>query len=121
METNKNLSKLISFLRDNAEDGFTKEDFISAKASIEKEKLLKDKKTNADLVMALDAYIQKKYDIQLPSNAINTIFSGLDKGIKTIIAGTSHESASKSDPSPKDPLPKKAVTTLDDLVEYLFK
>lgn len=118
METNKNISKLISFLRDNAEDGFTKEDFITAKASIKTEKLLKDKKTNADLVMALDAYIQKKYDTQLPSNVINTIFSGLDKGIKTIIA---HESASKSDPSPKDPLPKKAVTTLDDLMEYLFK
>ena len=41
METNKDISKLISFLKDNAEDGFTKEDFITAKASIRKEKLLK--------------------------------------------------------------------------------
>lgn len=130
METNKDISKLISFLKDNAEDGFTKEDFIAAKSSIEtenllKEKLLKDKKTNADLVMALDAYIQKKYDTQLPSNVINTIFSGLDKGIKTIIAGTSHESASKSDPLSKEAKSTFSVTpasfnSFNDFVEYIF-
>ena len=55
METNKDISKLISFLKDNAEDGFTKEDFITAKASIRKEKLSKDKKTNE--------YINKPIDI----------------------------------------------------------
>ena len=122
METNKDISKLISFLKDNAEDGFTKEDFLAAKNSIKKEKLLKNKKANEDLIVALDMYIQKKYDTQLPSDVINTIFSGLDKGIKTIIAGTSDESVSKSDPLPKDPLPKKAkITTLDDLIEYYFK
>ena len=47
METNKDISKLISFLKDNAEDGFTKEDFITAKASIRKEKLLKNKKRSS--------------------------------------------------------------------------
>ena len=124
METNKDISKLISFLKDNAEDGFTKEDFLAAKVSIKKEK--QNKKANEDLIAALDMYIQKKYDTQLPSDVIKTIFSGLDKGIKTIIAAeTSHESASKS-----DPLPKKAKSTIsvtpasfnsfNDFVEYIF-
>ena len=124
METNKDISKLISFLKDNAEDGFTKEDFLAAKDSIKKEK--QNKKANEDLIAALDMYIQKKYDTQLPSDVIKTIFSGLDKGIKTIIAAeTSHESASKS-----DPLPKKAKSTIsvtpasfnsfNDFVEYIF-
>lgn len=129
--TNKNLSKLISFLRDNAEDGFTNADFLAAKDSIEKEKRLKDKKTNADLIVALDAYIQKKYDTQLPSSAINSIFRGLDKGIKTIIAGTSVKSALKSDSKseetkPKNPRPKFSAVTpasfdsFNGLVDYLF-
>ena len=74
METNKDISKLISFLKDNAEDGFTKEDFLAAKVSIKKEKLLKNKKTNEDLIVALDKYIQKKYDTQLATpNITSTI------------------------------------------------
>ena len=130
METNKNISKLISFLRDNAGDGFTDADFLAAKDSIEKEKRLADKKTNADLIVALDAYIQKKYDTQLPSSAINSIFSGLDKGIKTIIAGTSVESALKSDSKSEDTKSKDSEPTtsasslsfdsFSDFVEYLF-
>lgn len=126
METNKDISKLISFLKDNAEDGFTKEDFINAKVSIKKEKLLKNKKTNEDLIAALDMYIQKKYDTQLPSNVIKTIFSGLDKGIKTIIAAeTSHESASKSDPLPKEAKSTFSVTpasfnSFNDFIDYIF-
>lgn len=128
METNKDISKLISFLKDNAEDGFTKEDFLAAKVSIkkEKEKLLKNKKANEDLILALDMYIQKKYDTQLPSDVINTIFSGLDKGIKTIIAAeTSHESASKSDPLPKEAKSTFSVTpasfnSFNDFIEYIF-
>ena len=127
METNKDISKLISFLKDNAEDGFTKEDFLAAKVSIkkEKEKLLKDKKANTDLIIALDMYIQKKYDTQLPSDVIKTIFSGLDKGIKTIIAGTSDESASKSDPLPKETKSTFSVTpasfnSFNDFIEYIF-
>ena len=127
METNKDISKLISFLKDNAEDGFTKEDFLAAKVSIkkEKEKLLKDKKANTDLIIALDMYIQKKYDTQLPSDVIKTIFSGLDKGIKTIIAGTSDESASKSDPLPKEAKSTFSVTpasfnSFNDFIEYIF-
>ena len=125
METNKDISKLISFLKDNAEDGFTKEYFLAAKVSIKKEKLLKNKKTNEDLIVALDKYIQKKYDTQLPSDVINTIFSGLDKGIKTIIAGTSHESASKSDSLPKEAKPTISVTpasfnSFNDFIEYIF-
>ena len=123
METNKDISKLISFLKDNAEDGFTKEDFITAKASIKKEKLLKI--TNEDLIAALDKYIQKKYDTQLTSDLINVIFSGLDKGIKAIIAETSHESASKSDPLPKEAKSTFSVTpasfnSFNDFVEYIF-
>ena len=123
METNKDISKLISFLKDNAEDGFTKEDFITAKASIKKEKLLKI--TNEDLIAALDKYIQKKYDTQLTSDLINVIFSGLDKGIKAIIAETSHESASKSDPLPKEAKSKISVTpasfnSFNDFIEYIF-
>ena len=123
METNKDISKLISFLKDNAEDGFTKEDFITAKASIKKEKLLKI--TNEDLIAALDKYIQKKYDTQLTSDLINIIFNGLDKGIKTIIAETSHESASKSDPLPKEAKSTFSVTpasfnSFNDFVEYIF-
>ena len=119
METNKDISKLISFLKDNAEDGFTKEDFITAKASIRKEK------TNEDLIAALDMYIQKKYDTQLTSDLINVIFSGLDKGIKAIIAETSHESASKSDPLPKEAKSKISVTpasfnSFNDFIEYIF-
>ena len=125
METNKDISKLISFLKDNAEDGFTKEDFLAAKVSIKKEKLSKDKKTNEDLIAALDMYIQKKYDTQLPSDVINVIFSGLDKGIKAIIAETSHESASKSDPLPKEAKSKISVTpasfnSFNDFIEYIF-
>lgn len=127
METNKDISKLISFLKDNAEDGFTKEDFLAAKVSIkkEKEKLLKDKKANTDLIIALDMYIQKKYDTQLPSDVIKTIFSGLDKGIKTIIAGTSDESASKSDPLPKEAKSTFSVTpasfnSFNDFIDYIF-
>ena len=125
METNKDISKLISFLKDNAEDGFTKEDFLAAKVSIKEEKLSKDKKTNEDLIVALDKYIQKKYDTQLPSDVINTIFSGLDKGIKAIIAGTSHESASKSDPLPKEAKSTFSVTpasfnSFNDFIEYIF-
>ena len=125
METNKDISKLISFLKDNAEDGFTKEDFITAKASIRKEKLSKDKKTNEDLIVALDKYIQKKYDTQLPSYVIRTIFNGLDKGIKAIVADTSHESASKSDPLPKEAKSTFSVTpasfnSFNDFVEYIF-
>ena len=123
METNKDISKLISFLKDNAEDGFTKEDFITAKASIKKEKLLKI--TNEDLIAALDKYIQKKYDTQLTSDLINVIFNGLDKGIKAIIAETSHESASKSDPLPKEAKSTFSVTpasfnSFNDFVEYIF-
>ena len=124
METNKDISKLISFLKDNAEDGFTKEDFLAAKVSIKKEK--QNKKANEDLIAALDMYIQKKYDTQLPSGVINTIFSGLDKGIKTIIAAeTSHESASKSDPLPKEAKSKISVTpasfnSFNDFIEYIF-
>lgn len=123
METNKDISKLISFLKDNAEDCFTKEDFITAKASIKKEKLLKI--TNEDLIAALDKYIQKKYDTQLTSDLINVIFSGLDKGIKAIIAETSHESASKSDPLPKEAKSTFSVTpasfnSFNDFVEYIF-
>ena len=124
METNKDISKLISFLKDNAEDGFTKEDFLAAKVSIKKEK--QNKKANEDLIAALDMYIQKKYDTQLPSNVINTIFSGLDKGIKTIItAETSHESASKSDPLPKEAKSTFSVTpasfnSFNDFIEYIF-
>ena len=126
METNKDISKLISFLKDNAEDGFTKEDFLAAKVSIKKEKLLKDKKTNEDLIAALDMYIQKKYDTQLPSDVIKTIFGGLDKGIKAIIAETSHESASKSDPLPKEAKPTRFSVTpasfnsFNDFIEYIF-
>ena len=125
METNKDISKLISFLKDNAEDGFTKEDFLAAKVSIKKEKLLKNKKTNEDLIAALDMYIQKKYDTQLPSDVIKTIFSGLDKGIKAIIAGTSDESASKSDPLPKEAKSTFSVTpasfnSFNDFIEYIF-
>ena len=126
METNKDISKLISFLKDNAEDGFTKEDFIAAKVSIKKEKLSKDKKTNEDLIVALDMYIQKKYDTQLPSNVIKTIFNGLDKGIKAIItAETSHESASKSDPLPKEAKSTFSVTpasfnSFNDFINYIF-
>ena len=129
METNKDISKLISFLKDNAEDGFTKEDFIAAKVSIkkEKEKLSKDKKANEDLIAALDIYIQKKYDTQLTSDLINVIFSGLDKGIKAIIAETSHESASKSDPLPKEAKSKSTFSvtpasfnSFNDFVEYIF-
>lgn len=123
METNKDISKLISFLKDNAEDGFTKEDFLAAKASIKKEKLLKI--TNEDLIVALDKYIQKKYDTQLPSDVIKTIFGGLDKGIKAIIAETSHESASKSDPLPKEAKSTFSVTpasfnSFNDFIEYIF-
>ena len=124
METNKDISKLISFLKDNAEDGFTKEDFLAAKVSIKKEK--QNKKTNEDLIAALDMYIQKKYDTQLPSDVINTIFSGLNKGIKTIIAAeTSHESASKSDPLPKKAKSTFSVTpasfnSFNDFIEYIF-
>ena len=124
METNKDISKLISFLKDNAEDGFTKEDFLAAKVSIKKEKL--NKKANEDLITALDMYIQKKYDTQLPSNVINTIFNGLDKGIKTIIAAeTSHESASKSDPLPKEAKSTFSVTpasfnSFNDFIDYIF-
>ena len=124
METNKDISKLISFLKDNAEDGFTKEDFLAAKVSIKKEK--QNKKANEDLIAALDMYIQKKYDTQLPSGVINTIFSGLDKGIKTIIAAeTSHESASKSDPLPKKAKSTFSVTpasfnSFNDFLEYIF-
>ena len=124
METNKDISKLISFLKDNAEDGFTKEDFLAAKVSIKKEK--QNKKANEDLIAALDMYIQKKYDTQLPSDVINTIFSGLDKGIKTIIAAeTSHESASKSDPLPKKAKSTFSVTpasfnSFNDFIEYIF-
>lgn len=123
METNKDISKLISFLKDNAEDGFTKEDFLAAKVSIKKEK--QNKKANEDLIAALDMYIQKKYDTQLPSDVIKTIFSGLDKGIKTIIAGTSHESASKSDPLPKEAKSTFSVTpasfnSFNDFIEYIF-
>ena len=125
METNKDISKLISFLKDNAEDGFTKEDFLAAKVSIKEEKLSKDKKTNEDLIVALDKYIQKKYDTQLPSDVIKTIFGGLDKGIKAIIAGTSHESASKSDPLPKEAKSTFSVTpasfnSFNDFIEYIF-
>ena len=128
METNKDISKLISFLKDNAEDGFTKEDFLAAKVSIkkEKEKLLKNKKANEDLILALDMYIQKKYDTQLPSDVIKTIFGGLDKGIKAIIAETSHESASKSDPLPKEAKPTRFSVTpasfnsFNDFIEYIF-
>ena len=127
METNKDISKLISFLKDNAEDGFTKEDFLAAKVSIKKEKLLKNKKTNEDLIAALDMYIQKKYDTQLTSDLINVIFSGLDKGIKAIIAETSHESASKSDPLPKEAKSKSTFSvtpasfnSFNDFVEYIF-
>lgn len=125
METNKDISKLISFLKDNAEDGFTKEDFLAAKVSIKKEKLLKNKKTNEDLIAALDMYIQKKYDTQLPSDVIKTIFSGLDKGIKAIIAGTSDQSASKSDPLPKEAKSTFSVTpasfnSFNDFIEYIF-
>lgn len=126
METNKDISKLISFLKDNAEDGFTKEDFLAAKVSIKKEKLLKNKKVNEDLIAALDKYIQKKYDTQLPSDVINTIFNGLDKGIKTIIdAETSHESASKSDPLPKEAKSTFSVTpasfnSFNDFIDYIF-
>ena len=124
METNKDISKLISFLKDNAEDGFTKEDFLAAKVSIKKEKL--NKKANEDLITALDMYIQKKYDTQLPSNVIKTIFSGLDKGIKTIIeAETSHESAPKSDPLPKEAKSTFSVTpasfnSFNDFIDYIF-
>ena len=123
METNKDISKLISFLKDNAEDGFTKEDFLAAKVSIKKEK--QNKKANEDLIAALDMYIQKKYDTQLPSDVIKTIFSGLDKGIKTIIAGTSHESASKSDPLPKEAKSTFSVTpasfnSFNDFIDYIF-
>ena len=126
METNKDISKLISFLKDNAEDGFTKEDFLAAKVSIKKEKLSKDKKTNEDLIAALDMYIQKKYDTQLPFDVIKTIFGGLDKGIKAIIAETSHESASKSDPLPKEAKPTRFSVTpasfnsFNDFIEYIF-
>lgn len=126
METNKDISKLISFLKDNAEDGFTKEDFLAAKVSIKKEKLSKDKKANEDLIVALDMYIQKKYDTQLPSDVIKTIFGGLDKGIKAIIAGTSDESASKSDPLPKEAKPTRFSVTpasfnsFNDFIEYIF-
>ena len=127
METNKDISKLISFLKDNAEDGFTKEDFITAKASIRKEKLLKNKKTNEDLIAAIDKYIQKKYDTQLPYDVIKTIFGGLDKGIKAIIAETSHESASKSDPLPKEAKSKSTFSvtpasfnSFNDFIEYIF-
>ena len=123
METNKDISKLISFLKDNAEDGFTKEDFLAAKVSIKKEK--QNKKANEDLILALDMYIQKKYDTQLPSDVIKTIFGGLDKGIKTIIAETSHESASKSDPLPKEAKSTFSVTpasfnSFNDFIEYIF-
>ena len=125
METNKDISKLISFLKDNAEDGFTKEDFLAAKVSIKKEKLSKDKKTNEDLIAALDKYIQKKYDTQLPSDVIKTIFGGLDKGIKAIMAETSHESASKSDPLPKEAKSTFSVTpasfnSFNDFIDYIF-
>ena len=126
METNKDISKLISFLKDNAEDGFTKEDFLAAKVSIKNEKLLKNKKTNEDLIAALDKYIQKKYDTQLPSDVIKTIFNGLDKGIKAIIdAETSHESASKSDPLPKEAKSTFSVTpasfnSFNDFIDYIF-
>ena len=125
METNKDISKLINFLKDNAEDGFTKEDFINAKVSIKKEKLLKNKKVNEDLIAALDMYIQKKYDTQLPSDVIKTIFGGLDKGIKAIIAETSHESASKSDPLPKEAKSTFSVTpasfnSFNDFIDYIF-
>ena len=125
METNKDISKLINFLKDNAEDGFTKEDFLAAKTSIKQEKLLKNKKTNEDLIAALDVYIQKKYDTQLPSDVIKTIFGGLDKGIKAIIAETSHESASKSDPLPKEAKSTFSVTpasfnSFNDFIDYIF-
>ena len=127
METNKDISKLISFLKDNAEDGFTKEDFLAAKVSIKKEKLSKDKKTNEDLIAAIDKYIQKKYDTQLPYDVIKTIFGGLDKGIKAIIAETSHESASKSDPLPKEAKSKSTFSvtpasfnSFNDFIEYIF-
>lgn len=127
METNKDISKLISFLKDNAEDGFTKEDFLAAKASIKKEKLSKDKKANEDLIAALDMYIQKKYDTQLPYDVIKTIFGGLDKGIKAIIADTSHESASKSDPLPKEAKSKSTFSvtpasfnSFNDFIDYIF-
>ena len=125
METNKDISKLISFLKDNAEDGFTKEDFLAAKVSIKKEKLLKNKKTNEDLIVAIDKYIQKKYDTQLPSDVIKTIFGGLDKGIKAIIAETSPESASKSDPLPKEAKSTFSVTpasfnSFNDFIDYIF-
>ena len=126
METNKDISKLISFLKDNAEDGFTKEDFLAAKVAIKNEKLLKNKKTNEDLIAALDMYIQKKYDTQLPSDVIKTIFGGLDKGIKAIIdAETSHESAPKSDPLPKEAKSTFSVTpasfnSFNDFIDYIF-
>jgi len=131
MTTNKNISKLISFLRDNAEDGFTNSDFLAAKSSIEREKRLEDAKTNAALKAAVNAYIQKKYDVQLPLKAINSICRGLDKGIKTIIAGSPVESASKSDPLSKETKSKDSEPTVSasslsfdsfsDFVEYLLK